>query len=78
MRIYCADCGQPLNDKDQPLAIAYCKACYDPKADVEGSFEEAYRAIRERKAAGGLGWTPRYVATSDPEKRTSGFPKRKG
>lgn len=32
---------------------------YDPVKDVEGSFEEAYRAIRERKAAGGPGWDPK-------------------
>ncbi len=29
---------------------------YDPIADVEGSIDEAYRVIRERKAAGGPGW----------------------
>jgi hypothetical protein len=30
---------------------------YDAAADVEGSFNEAYRAIRECQAAGGPGWT---------------------
>jgi DNA modification methylase len=32
---------------------------YDPHKDTEGAFTEAYRAIRERKAAGGPGWTPK-------------------
>jgi len=31
---------------------------FDPVADFAGSLDEAYRAIRERKAAGGPGWTP--------------------
>ena len=32
---------------------------YDRNADVEGSFNEAYRAIRERVAAGGPKWVPK-------------------
>ena len=32
---------------------------YDAQKDIEGSFAEAYRAIRERKAAGGPGWEPK-------------------
>jgi Holliday junction resolvase RusA-like endonuclease len=32
---------------------------YDADADIEGSFSEAYRAVRERVAAGGPGWTPK-------------------
>lgn len=32
---------------------------YDAHKDAEGAFTEAYRAIRERKAAGGPGWTPK-------------------
>jgi hypothetical protein len=34
-------------------------AGYDSAADVEGSFNEAYRAIRERIAAGGPPWVPK-------------------
>jgi N6-adenosine-specific RNA methylase IME4 len=32
---------------------------YDRNADVEGSFNEAYRVIRERVAAGGPKWVPK-------------------
>jgi N6-adenosine-specific RNA methylase IME4 len=32
---------------------------YDGNADVEGSFNEAYREIRQRVAAGGPGWNPK-------------------
>lgn len=32
---------------------------YDPVKDVEGSFNDAYAAIRERRAAGGKGWEPK-------------------
>lgn len=32
---------------------------YDAADDVTKSFEEAYRVIRERKAAGGQGWEPK-------------------
>lgn len=32
---------------------------YDSHKDVAGYFEEAYRAIRERVAAGGPGWKPK-------------------
>jgi N6-adenosine-specific RNA methylase IME4 len=32
---------------------------YDRNADVEGSFNEAYRIIRERVAAGGPKWVPK-------------------
>jgi hypothetical protein len=32
---------------------------YDAQADIAGSFEEAYRAIRQRKANGGPGWEPK-------------------
>jgi hypothetical protein len=32
---------------------------YDANADFAGSLEEGYRAIRERVAAGGEGWTPK-------------------
>lgn len=32
---------------------------YDPVADVEGSFNLGYETIRERKAAGGVGWEPK-------------------
>jgi N6-adenosine-specific RNA methylase IME4 len=32
---------------------------YDAHKDVEGSFNEAYRAVRERQAAGGPGWEPK-------------------
>jgi N6-adenosine-specific RNA methylase IME4 len=32
---------------------------YDAAADVEGSFSEAYAAIRERQAKGGPGWNPK-------------------
>ena len=32
---------------------------YNAHRDVEGSFSEAYRTIRERKAAGGPGWEPK-------------------
>lgn len=32
---------------------------FDPTADFVGSLDEAYRVIRERKAAGGSGWTPK-------------------
>jgi N6-adenosine-specific RNA methylase IME4 len=32
---------------------------YDRNADVEGSFNEAYRVIRERVAAGGRPWIPK-------------------
>jgi hypothetical protein len=31
---------------------------YDATNDFAKSIEEAYRAIRERKAAGGKGWEP--------------------
>ncbi len=31
---------------------------YDPGADLAASLDHGYRAIRERKAAGGPGWTP--------------------
>ena len=34
-------------------------AHYDPTADFAGSLDDAYRAIRERQAAGGPGWTPK-------------------
>ena len=42
-----------------PLAAQLSLADYDPIKDVEGSFEEAYSAIRARKAAGGPGWEPK-------------------
>jgi len=29
---------------------------YDPAADLAGSLEDCYRAIKARKAAGGPGW----------------------
>ena len=32
---------------------------YDPAKDVEGCFNDAYAAIRDRVAAGGPGWTPK-------------------
>lgn len=32
---------------------------YDPGKDVEGSFNDAYAAVRERIAAGGPGWEPK-------------------
>ena len=32
---------------------------YDAHKDIEGSFSEAYRVIRARKAAGGPGWEPK-------------------
>ena len=32
---------------------------YNAYDDVEKSFEEAYRAVRERMAKGGPGWTPK-------------------
>jgi N6-adenosine-specific RNA methylase IME4 len=38
---------------------------YDTAADVEGSFAEAYAAIRERKAKGGPGWNPKEVSSGD-------------
>jgi N6-adenosine-specific RNA methylase IME4 len=38
---------------------------YDAHRDVEGSFSEAYRVIRQRMAAGGPGWTPRCDQTDD-------------
>jgi N6-adenosine-specific RNA methylase IME4 len=34
-------------------------APYNATADVEGSFRDAYAAVRERVAAGGPGWTPK-------------------
>ena len=32
---------------------------YDSDKDVAGSFEDAYAAVRARKAAGGKGWEPK-------------------
>ena len=32
---------------------------YDATKDIEGSFSDAYAAIRERKEAGGPGWEPK-------------------
>lgn len=32
---------------------------YDSTKDIEGSFADAYAAVRERVAAGGPGWQPR-------------------
>jgi hypothetical protein len=32
---------------------------YDAHKDVQGSFKEAYAAIRERMRKGGPGWSPR-------------------
>jgi len=32
---------------------------YDAAKDVSGSFDEAYRAVRERMASGGPGWEPK-------------------
>jgi N6-adenosine-specific RNA methylase IME4 len=32
---------------------------YDRNSDIEGSFSEAYRVIRERVAAGGPKWVPK-------------------
>jgi hypothetical protein len=37
---------------------------YDPADDVAKSIEEAYRAIRERIANGGRGWTPKLNSSS--------------
>jgi hypothetical protein len=37
-----------------------CVCEYDAESDFARSIEEAYRAIRERKAAGGTGWVPWY------------------
>jgi hypothetical protein len=34
---------------------------YDAADDVAKSFEEAYRAIRARVAAGGRGWQPKLL-----------------
>jgi hypothetical protein len=42
-------------------------ADYDPVQDVRRSFEDAYSAIRERKAAGGKGW-PESLAGRSNEK----------
>ena len=44
------------------LKIELTRADFDPTADFAGSLDEAYRAIRERKAAGGPGWTPKEPA----------------
>jgi hypothetical protein len=38
---------------------------YNAAADVEGSFAEAYAAIRERKAKGGPGWNPKEDSRGD-------------
>jgi hypothetical protein len=35
---------------------------YDPHDDVTKAFEEAYRVIRERVAAGGPPWVPKEKA----------------
>ncbi len=40
-------------------------SAYDSADDVEKCFGEAYRAIRERKANGGPGWTPGEAASED-------------
>ncbi len=32
---------------------------YDPQKDLAGSINEAFAAIRDRKAAGGDGWNPK-------------------
>jgi hypothetical protein len=44
----CSTWGNEIRARDE----------YDSAADVEGSFNEAYKVIRERVAAGGAGWTP--------------------
>ena len=41
----------------------WAAAHYDPTADFAGSIDEAYRAIRERKASGGPGWEPKEPTT---------------
>jgi N6-adenosine-specific RNA methylase IME4 len=41
-------------DKFKPAASEY-----DAAKDIEGSFNDAYAAIRERMAAGGPGWEPK-------------------
>jgi hypothetical protein len=80
MRMYCKDCGVPLNDPERAsgLEIAFCKSCYDAQADIEGSFNEAYGAIRARKAAGGDSWVPKYGTAPQAPKRTHGLPNKKG
>ena len=50
-------CGNETNKF--PKQVNQIAFEYDADADVSGSFDEAYRAIRERKAKGGPGWTPK-------------------
>lgn len=44
---------------DDKTAAAEAADEYDPMKDLAGCFDECYRAIRERMAAGGPGWVPR-------------------
>jgi hypothetical protein len=41
---------------------AEARDAYDPHDDVTKAFEEAYRVIRERVAAGGPPWVPKEKA----------------
>jgi hypothetical protein len=40
------------------LKLLRAEAQFDPVDDFAKSIDEAYRVIRERKAAGGKGWEP--------------------
>lgn len=52
-----SDEGYRIKGTDSFYALV--KTGYDANDDVTKSFEEAYAAIRERKAAGGPGWEPK-------------------
>jgi hypothetical protein len=52
---------------------------YDAQDDISKSVAEGFRAIRERKAAGGPGWgEPSDYHTPPMRKRTSKIPARPG
>jgi hypothetical protein len=48
--------------KQADRKVGNCPPDFDPIADFAASLDEAYRVIRERKAAGGPGWTPKEPA----------------
>lgn len=50
-------CGTRSHEPNLPAA-QQIDIPYDPVADVEGSFNDAYAAVRERMAKGGKGWQP--------------------
>jgi hypothetical protein len=49
-------CLSPETGGNEPVCLRKCMREYDGEDDFARSIDECYRAVRERKAAGGKGW----------------------